>query len=346
MKKGRSIQNLANEIERQAKSKADYMVRLGLLSMKTSNESSVLTMEDPNPSDASHVFGITELMHDQIGSWAKIPSKYYERMRQDAPSLLSFNVNHWFNKNTNVRKMIRTLDGNARAFLSDKFRPLDNWDFFNACLPIIQKMDCRIESCEITERRLYLKIVTEKIQGNIGDIVQAGALLTNSEVGCGALSIKPLLFTLKCTNGAVMDDASLRKYHVGRKYDFEDESFYRNETIQASNKALWMKVEDTLSGVLSETTFNFWLDKMKLSKSDGPNFHNISIEDGVNKITRDFSLQESERSAIFSHLIAGGDLTNYGIGNAITRTAQDVPSYDRSTELEGIGFEVMQYRWN
>jgi hypothetical protein len=42
----------------------------------------------------------------------------------------------------------------------------------------------------------------------------------------------------------------------------------------------------------------------------------------------------------------GGDLTSWGLGNAVTRMAQDVPSYDRSTELESIGFEIMQHNWN
>lgn len=35
-----------------------------------------------------------------------------------------------------------------------------------------------------------------------------------------------------------------------------------------------------------------------------------------------------------------------GLGNAVTRMAQDVESYDRSTELEAIGFQIMNNNWN
>ena len=41
-----------------------------------------------------------------------------------------------------------------------------------------------------------------------------------------------------------------------------------------------------------------------------------------------------------NYLIQGGDLSLYGLSNAITRASQDVESYDRATALEGIGWNV------
>lgn len=37
---------------------------------------------------------------------------------------------------------------------------------------------------------------------------------------------------------------------------------------------------------------------------------------------------------------AGSILMTYGLSNAITRASQDVSSYDRATEMEGIGWSV------
>jgi hypothetical protein len=42
------------------------------------------------------------------------------------------------------------------------------------------------------------------------------------------------------------------------------------------------------------------------------------------------------------HLITGGDLSRYALINAVTRTAEDVPSYDRATELETLGYRLME----
>ena len=42
-----------------------------------------------------------------------------------------------------------------------------------------------------------------------------------------------------------------------------------------------------------------------------------------------------------NHLLAGHDMTLYGLSNAVTRYAQDVASYDRATHLEAMGYDIM-----
>ncbi len=55
---------------------------------------------------------------------------------------------------------------------------------------------------------------------------------------------------------------------------------------------------------------------------------------------KNYDLNASEQDSILNYLIAGGDLSLYGLSNAITRASQDVESYDRATALEGIGWQV------
>lgn len=50
----------------------------------------------------------------------------------------------------------------------------------------------------------------------------------------------------------------------------------------------------------------------------------------------------------FRYLIHGGDLSLYGLSNTVTRFSQDVPNYDRASELESIGYDVLSMsgkRW-
>ena len=61
----------------------------------------------------------------------------------------------------------------------------------------------------------------------------------------------------------------------------------------------------------------------------------------VELLSNKFKLQRSESSGVLQHLIQGGDLSQWGLLNAVTRTAQDVESYDRATELEELGATVM-----
>jgi len=53
-------------------------------------------------------------------------------------------------------------------------------------------------------------------------------------------------------------------------------------------------------------------------------------------------LNQDEQDNVLTHLIRGADLSQYGLVNAITRTSQDVASYDRATELERLGGTVLE----
>ena len=84
----------------------------------------------------NHTFGISELAHQQIASRLQIPYRYYQKMQEQQPALLQENVNTWLH-DAPERRMIRTLDGSMRAFLSDRYRRLDNLELCAAVLPII-----------------------------------------------------------------------------------------------------------------------------------------------------------------------------------------------------------------
>lgn len=56
---------------------------------------------------------------------------------------------------------------------------------------------------------------------------------------------------------------------------------------------------------------------------------------------RRFSLNEGEKNSVLQHLIQGGDLSRYGLFNAVTRSAEDQESYDRATEMERLGGEII-----
>jgi hypothetical protein len=69
-------------------------------------------------------------------------------------------------------------------------------------------------------------------------------------------------------------------------------------------------------------------------------------EQAIELVTKKYAFNEFEKDNVLAHLIKGGELTSWGLGNAVTRMAQDVNSYDRSTDLESIGFQIMQQNWN
>ena len=121
MRKGISLADLATEITRQADSKEDFILDTRHLEL-------VDPGAGPELSIAGHgVLPVQLNAHRQVGDRLKIPATYYDRLLGEAPDLLRQNVNHWFQRNPEIR-MVRTLDGEVRAYLSDRYRPLEHCD--------------------------------------------------------------------------------------------------------------------------------------------------------------------------------------------------------------------------
>ena len=342
MKSGRSIQDVSREILRQQEAKADYLVATDRLYMDTYGDSPVIRVLDREGIDQIEPLEIQQTAHQQIGTYLDIPSKYYDRMLQRDPALLSYNVNRWFQKEPE-QKLLRTMDGKARAFLSNRYRRIDNLDIARVVLPIIGEMEgARFESCEITDDRMYLKVVNPRLQAEVvpGDIVQAGIMISNSETGLGAVNIQPLIYRLVCSNGMVINDAKTRRNHVGRAATSdEDFSIYSNETLLADDHAFVLKIKDTVRAAISEARFAQVVSRMR--ESTEAMLDTKQLPAIVKLASSSFGITEDESNGVLEHLITGGDFSLYGLANAVTRFSQDVESYDRATKLEEIGYSVM-----
>ena len=349
MKQGRTLEQLARELYRRQEVKKDYLVDTRNMIMDASENTTQLSIRNDTTGETL-ILNVNEVAHNQIGTNLGIPAKYYDKMRAENPELLAMNVNSWFNKSPKTR-MIRTLDGTARAFLSDRYRRIDNFEIAQTVLPVIADMpDATIESCEVTDERMYLKVVNPRLTTEVtpGDIVQSGILITNSEVGLGSFTIQPLVYRLVCSNGMVVNDAKTRKYHVGRGNEAaEDYTIYSNETLIADDRALLLKIQDTVKSVVDQTRFEKVVDLMRAAK--GAKITTANIPAMVELAGSDFGYTQQEGRGILDYLIRGGDLSLYGFANATTRYAQDVQSYDRSTALESVGYSIMGMspaKWN
>lgn len=337
MKTGRSLTELAVELDRQVATKKDFKADTRALAFH-SNGDSVLTMSEVGD------FPVGNIAHEQIAERLQIPKRYYDRMRQEAPELLDRNVNHWFQSSPETR-LVRTLDGNARAFLSDRYRPLDNYDLAQIALDALKGQGCQIVSCEMTERRMYLKATTDRISGEVskGDIVQTGIVISNSEVGSGALRVEPLIYRLVCLNGMIAPDRSMKKHHIGRGGSsgeaFEGASeYFLDETRQADDRAFWMKVRDVINGVFSQEIFDGIVLKLREATTDVLE-KPIKV---VEVVSNHFGLTGDEQEGILSKMVSGGDTSRYGLLNAITAFSQEVSDYDRATDLERFGGQVLE----
>lgn len=113
----------------------------------------------------------------------------------------------------------------------------------------------------------------------------------------------------------------------------------RFRTRRADDRAFFLKVRDIIRGTFSQELFNGVVEQMKTA-----NERDIKgkLDDVVEEVAHNYSLTEAEQDGILKHLIKGGNLTQWGLVNAITRTATDQESYDRATDLERLGGQVLE----
>jgi phage terminase large subunit-like protein len=342
MKPGKTLTELAIELDAQNNAKKDYILDTRSLIMDADENGASLTMVN-DKTNTSTILGVNDIAHSQIATALGIPKAYYEKMQQQNPVLLAENVNAWFNNEPKTR-MVRTLYGDARAFLSDRYHRIDNYDLANQVLPMLQDLDVSFESNEVTDSRMYIKVVNKRITKEVkpGDFVQSGIIITNSEVGLGTVTIQPLLYRLVCTNGMVVNAAQnrTRRRHIGKRNVGDDDFvLYADDTLLADDRALLLKIRDTIHAALDEVHFTNLVDQMRAA-TEVP-ITTTHIPEMVQLAAPEFGFSKHEGEGILDHLIRGGDLSLYGFSNAVTRYAQDVSSYDRSTELEAIGYNIL-----
>lgn len=344
MKSGKTLVELAQEIMRQSECKKDLLVNTHNMEFSVDSSGQHMNVIDRKRDELLYQLRVNDIAHRQLGNYLGINAKYYDHMRANYPELLAININSWLQKNEPQQRMLRTLDGTFRAFLSEKYRPLDNDLIAETVLPILGTLgqDVRIESCEITDRRLYLKAVNPRLEAEIvpGDVVQSGVIISNSEVGQGSVNVQPLVYRLVCSNGLIVNDFSYKKYHSGRVNEYDENyEVFNSDTREAETQFILKQIRDIVTAAAEQVHFDKVVERFREAKETPITSKNIP--EVVDVTGRTFKITEEERKSVLTHLIEGGDLSLYGMVNAVTKTSQDVESYDRATELEEMGHKIL-----
>lgn len=368
MHAGRSLQSLAAELARQTESRKDYIAPQGKIHAVVVNPrrdetgadvGRVLTPEVMIEGFNGEPVPLTPFAHGQLADHLKVPKAYYDRMSVEQPELLAANINTWFKADRENQRMLRTLDGKVRAVLSPRYRPLDNFDLAQTVLPELIEQQAQVVSAELTETRLYIKAILPHLSDELpaglaygtghnrvgGDGLDRGRVvsaivISNSEIGAGTLRIEPSVFTTWCTNLAIMAQAAMKKYHVGRSNDVDNGyEVFRDETRIADDKAFWLKVRDVARAAFNEKIFRAAIADMRAAADRPIKSDDLTVV--VEKTVQQLTLPSSTGAGILKHLAAGGDLTQWGLSSALTRVAGEVKDYELATSLERAGGQVL-----
>jgi hypothetical protein len=345
-----SIQEFAAEIARRAETKKDFIAN-------TKNAEVVTTGQDINLHVGDMKFGINKVGHAQLAEVTRIPKPYYDKMLAEEPRLLADNVNTWFTKNA-TKQLFRTQDGKLRALRSDKFRTdMEYEDMAASLLPVLLDIDVEVMSCQVTDTRMYIKCVDKKVTrelaaigGKFGDgkhnivrCLSPAITISDSEVGYGGANVLTGLYDGFCSNLATFSERSVRKYHVGARHELVSEAHYTmltDDTKRKTQVASMAQLVDVTRAAFDRVQFEALAAKVEGTQAD-----RIESDDLVKVVEmagKHFGLNEAEGKSVLKQLANGGDLSRFGLYNAITAASQTVEDYDRATDLERIGAQVIE----
>lgn len=365
MKSGITLKALAERLEENAAAKKDFVTDTRTMTMVSGNpvaepvreggdfarlmqqEVSSESAEPMLQIEGQDILRMTDHCHRQLASWSGIGTRYYDKMREDSHALLLENVNHWLHKKPadgEVRRMVRSMDGVARAFLSDVFLRLDNEHVAEATFRALDGIDdLSMLSCEVTDQRLYLKFAFPRTQLDVavGDAVQSGVIVRNSEIGLGSFDVFPFIYSLVCLNGMtrMVKGSGVKRRHVGKRIQ-ESGVIYKQDTIEAAAQAALLECRDAVTTFADPEFFAKQVGDLRAAAETEAVEKPVRAVEVMAK-AKGFDFTEGEQESILERFIRKGDYSKYGMLNAVTNLANDVESYDRASELEVLGGKVL-----
>lgn len=338
--------------------------------LRVSSEEMVIS--EDGVSSAGGWYQPTRVFDETVGDAFGIPSAYFRRLRAEGRlELLDRNVNHFLHGSSDGKnppdgrkftvRLFRGDDtggGVARAFLSNRFKAIDNLDVLTTVLGAMADAGLgpqNIGRCDLTESRMYVQVSCPEIavlapellkgyrspySGAVADenpVVFAGFVFTNSEVGKASARIVPRLTVQVCDNGATMNKDMVRSYHVGQRRE-EGIIEYSEETIAKELELVSLKTRDAVRTFLNPEYVTRKIREMEELAGTEVTRPEATIKQVVRETD---AIPRALEESIFAAFIKGGQSTAGGVMQAVTAVAQQQADADTLYELEASATQVL-----
>lgn len=160
-------------------------------------------------------------------------------------------------------------------------------------------------------------------------VVFAGFEIRNSEVGCGAWSIVPIITIKVCNNGLTFTREAFTKTHLGSRME-KGMVNWSDDTRRKNLDLITAQARDAVSTFLDVDYVTRKISE--LEKAAGVPISNA--DKAIRRVAKARAFTESEADGILDHFIRGGQMTAAGVMNAITSYSQTLANADRARHLD------------
>ena len=160
-------------------------------------------------------------------------------------------------------------------------------------------------------------------------VVFAGFSLTNSDLGHGRWSLKPVIVVQICKNGLTMTSEAIERTHLGGELD-EGKLDWSHETHRRYMELISGQTVDAVSQ---------WFSQPYLAGAVAELEHLAGVavtkpEETIKFVASQLSFSEVEAEAILAHFYMGGQHSAAGVMQAVSSVAQTLPDGESARELE------------
>ena len=255
--------------------------------------------------------------------------------------------------------LVRTLNGKVRAVLSDRYRMLDNADLFFCAVEKFQESGAQLWKARLWDDGFEMFGVAPHIAGEVttdrtfdpgdgwssrwygkgGDVHNAAVRIRNSETGQGGLEVKLSIMRRVCANFNVWADG-VSQIHAGGRNENEG-LILSDETKTKEAELVWSKVKDAITTAFNADKFQAYIDLLN-------NATKIKIEApeaAVDNVLKAYEITEDRKAAILANLLGSGDLSKFGLCQAVTAAAHKLDSdgnAEAASRLEEVGGALIQ----
>ena len=241
------------------------------------------------------------------------------------------------------RLLLRSVQGEVRAAVSDRYRRLNSARIFMAFLQAAQSTGSRLVDSHNGETRSFMEVVNPEVVEfdtplNGRNYGVFGSRIRNSDFGHGALELRSFMLNVKCLNGMV-GETMLHEVHLGGVISESIE--VSDETVEKDTEARASLVRDTMNSIYSVTNTERMIESIK-----GASSREIDIQEETKRLPK-LGLSKTEVEA-FQNIMLNNDPANglegaptmWKFANGLTAMARDSEP-ERKRDVEKIVGELL-----
>jgi hypothetical protein len=243
------------------------------------------------------------------------------------------------------RMLLRTVDNEVRAALSDRYRRLNSMRIFMAFLMGAHESGATLIDGHHADTRDFLEVIHPEViefdtENNGVNYAVFGSRIKNSDFGHGALELRSFMLNVRCLNGMV-GETMLKEIHMGGS--IPDTIEISEATVVKDTDARISLVNDAMKSMWSPRNTERMIEGIK-----GASSRIIDVKKETEKLPK-MGLSQTEIDAFNTIMLNNrgddglqGDPTMWKFINGLTAVARDSEP-ERKRDLEEIAGKMLRF---